>query len=179
MSRASRNIAISLNIEILRPSMEPAYPIPVTEWNRLMDRVRRCEDTSQFFQSLGWGLLGSAMSAFLAAIALPFTVDFIRPDPVGVPHAHPVNIAAICVESLCCVVFLVGVISGGVSPFYAARHRRERSDLRQLIVEDMQVLASRYALPPAPLISEHPPVPSSETASREFLPPVSEEEQHR
>ncbi len=156
MPRASRNVTVTLNVEVLRPLAEPAYPVSVSDWNRLMERIQRADAASDFFPSLGWALLGAAVSAFLAAITLPFTVDFIH--PAGSGHATPVNLPAILVEAACSVVFLAAVIAGGTSLFYAARRRQDRAELRRLIIEDMQALASRYAIPPSvPMSSEPPP----------------------
>jgi predicted membrane protein len=56
---------------ILRPGDEPAYPIPASQFKRYIERLRYTEKSTDFFQGLGWALMGVAVSAFFAAIAFP------------------------------------------------------------------------------------------------------------
>lgn len=117
--------------QLLKPSPERVYMIPVTEWDRIIKRIARFRDSSQFFQSLGWALLGVAATAFFTAIVLP----------EGVVKEAP------RIFVICWGVFAVGFICGFVSLIYARFHRRDRDTLQSDIIEDMRDIASRYEPP--------------------------------
>lgn len=127
----NKSLLFNHEYQLLKPSPERVYMIPVTEWDRIIKRIGRFRDSSQFFQSLGWALLGVGATAFFTAIVLPD----------GVVKEAP-RILIICWSA-----FAVGFICGFVSLIYARFHRRDHETLQSDIVEEMKAIAARYEPP--------------------------------
>lgn len=145
--------------QLLRPTDQQALPVPVDEWDQLMDRVRNCGDSSQFYEAFGWACLGVAGSAILSLVTFSFSVDFVRTPPNGV---EKLNVGAVFASGLCAVLFLAGLAAGFLSLSFAKRHRKDRAELRDVIVEDMGFFRDRHArpgVPPTPSTPLAPPEP--------------------
>jgi hypothetical protein len=134
--------SVAQQYEVIRPVKEPAIPVPLSAWRKYMERIEKCGDASHALDSFGWACIGFGGSGVLTAIALPFSVEFVRTGD----HA---NITAIITEVALCTIAVASVIVGGVSLYHAQDKRKSQADLRKVIVEDMQLLADRHQ-PPAP-----------------------------
>ena len=62
---------IAHDVEVVRPSRENAFPIPVSDWNFLKDKIQKLAAPQAIFNSIGSGLLGVAASALVASLTLP------------------------------------------------------------------------------------------------------------
>ena len=118
----------SKEFELLQSAVEKTYPVPVSDWNRWIARLRRSEDRSSYFHSIAWGLFGVATTAFFSAIALPETIDNL-----------PTYIRVICWG-----VFAATSISGTLSLAFFKQHKKDRKDYRVAVIEDMEALAKKY-----------------------------------
>ena len=114
MNENAPQFVISRDYVILLPAPEKTYPIPVSDWDRMVARLKQAEDRSSYFLSVAWALFGVAATAFFSAIALPETVD---------------NFPAY-VRVLCWSMFAVTLISGFLSLKYSKQHEKDRKDYR-------------------------------------------------
>lgn len=127
---------------LLLPRPEKLITVSIEQWNRYMDRIRECNDSSHSYESLGYACVGIAISFLIAAITFPFSVEFSR----KLDGSTQANLPAITTEVACVAI----PISTGVLSIYsfrfASQHRKDRETIRQVIVEDMQAHADRFPL---------------------------------
>src|SRR5579862_5145949 len=108
MGKAGAKIPnITISNPVLQPVSEPMIPVPVSQWEKYMRRLRNCGDSSQLYESLGWSLISLAGGAFLAALTFPQSVEFVKRLPSG---SEQVNGWAYCTVITC---WLITLFAGG------------------------------------------------------------------
>lgn len=140
MVKKPPSLTISQEGEVLRPKSEIHLPVPLSEWRRLMDRIRRCAEPSQDYVSRGWGLIGVGSGALLGAIALLLTGTFS--DVVN-------DVEVIRWPTL---VTTVAMLAGGVAAIVCGRNnlkfnameQHHRKEIAEIIVGDMEVYSDRF-----------------------------------
>jgi hypothetical protein len=148
MPKPSGSVRIAQSFEVMQPPPgEQVLPVPLHEWERIMNRVEKCGDSSQVFDSIGWTCLGVGASALLAGVTFPFSVDFVRRDAAG---NETVNLAGVLTVGFCFFLAVACLVAGAVSLLYARRHRTDRADRRADIVDDMRLTRDRFRLVSAP-----------------------------
>jgi hypothetical protein len=154
---------------VLQRQTESVLYVTVSQWETFMNRIQSCGDSSGTYNSVGWACLGIAASALLSAITFPFGVKFTTPIPTG---GDTVNLGAVLIECSMAVLALAGAGVGAVTLLFSRQHRKDRSDLRSWIVDDMRqhkdkhspqarpgqsAIAPPPAPPPAPAAADHSP----------------------
>ena len=131
----------------------------------MMQRIRDCGDESNKYESIGWACIGSAVTALFSAITFVASVDFERTLPAG---GTGINWWKFGVFAVCLAATAAGWIGGWLSLHYAKQHRKDRADLRRIILEDMQFIEDMHPLvtaPPSPPAS--PPDQATAMAASE------------
>lgn len=124
-------------MQLLLPTGEVGLPVPVSFWNAIMNRLELCQDKSQTYVSLGWGLIGICGSAMAFVAALPFSTNFL--DASG-----QLNVVAIAVESIAGAVALATLIGGPLSLHFAHQQRLDSEYKIKWIKEDMQAFSDKH-----------------------------------
>ncbi len=140
MAESGPNISFSQEHLILCPAQEQCIPVPVSHWIRYMTRIKNSGDSSNWYQSLGWASLGFSGSALLAAITFPWSVQFKTKLENGTLEP---NLPAIFTEVICTVAAMAGAILGIAALRFAKQHAIDRTELRNVIVEDMTAFAAQ------------------------------------
>ncbi|NOJ94885.1 hypothetical protein HMI51_18345 [Corallococcus coralloides] len=105
---------------ILRPADESVYPIPASQFKRYIERLRGTEKSTEFFQGLGWALIGVAVSAFFSAIAFPDEDKYVRR------------------YIACWAVTGAALVSGMATLVFSSLHKKNQQQLRSATVDDME-----------------------------------------
>ncbi|MHB1570445.1 MAG: hypothetical protein ACYCUI_15795 [Vulcanimicrobiaceae bacterium] len=122
---------LSQGLDVLRPKSGEAYPIPCEEWTMLKGKIGKLTSEPWFFQSLGFLLLGVAVSTFVAIILDTFQLPA---QQLALDIAWSVvAVTAIC--GLACLYFANK--ERGV-------HRERASD----VVAQMDLIEKRYERTP-------------------------------
>lgn len=66
---------IATDLDVVRPTKESAYPIPLAEWQFLRTKVEHIMEPSRWYNSIGSFFLGVSGSSLVAAIALPSNAE--------------------------------------------------------------------------------------------------------
>jgi hypothetical protein len=106
-----------------------------------MNRVKVCGGESHAQEAFAWSCFGIAWSALIAALTFPASVDFIKAIPGGGTQA---NLAAIVTEVACAILAISAFLLWWITLKHGSVCRKLAGDLRQLIIEDMQMLADRH-----------------------------------
>src|SRR5579859_4455483 len=130
-----RRIA-SHDLVIAKPLPEDAVPCPISQWNTLMDRIKQCDSPPDHINSIAWTCAGLSGGFVIAALTLPPSVQFM-------PQSGP-NYWAIFVETFLVVgAFAIAIVS--IIAFIFGRiWRKNRLDLRHIILDDMTVTRDRF-----------------------------------
>ncbi len=112
-------------VNVLQPRPEDAYPISVSEWNRLMSRVKQSENFWAWYLSAAFFFFGIAATAFLSALGLPPKTE---------------SYIVIVYWAVCITTLLTGIST----LFYAWLHRRDRTRMRENLLDDMKALGDRF-----------------------------------
>ncbi len=97
--------------DVILPISDKTFPIAFKDWERLMDRIENCGDSTHKYESLAWTCIGICASAFLSAASLPFSVEFVK----KISEGTEANIPAIITE----VVFIVTGVATAVLTYFS------------------------------------------------------------
>jgi hypothetical protein len=139
---AKKPHAVAHDVIIPDNPPEGGVVVPLAQWDRLTKRIEACTDVPNYLPSLAWTCVGTAITALVAAVTLPFSVDFS-------PSTGP-NYRAIVTE--CCFIFgFNAAVVVAVAVFCLARlWRKNRLDVRDMIIEDMRATRARFAVASLP-----------------------------
>jgi len=121
MSEQRASFNVSRDYEVVRPGIERAYVVPISDWDNLRKKVDRVESGGSMFHTIGAVLLGIAGTAFFGALLLPETaVQF------GVPT-----------RVLCWALFTVTLISGLLCLYFASRQPKMVANCKEDVLSEM------------------------------------------
>jgi hypothetical protein len=132
--------------EILERRRDKRLTVPLALWEKIMSRLKPCDDDSQWYQSLGWCLLGLAGGALIAALGSLCSVDFIH---LG-PEKETVNVAAWIAQVVYICLFVCGLGGAYLSFKFAKTHHQDRMNLQAVIHEDMRQFRDEHLSSPTP-----------------------------
>ena len=112
----------------LRPARESAYPIPRSEWNRIVERIESLRDRSPLLSNIVSASAGVCATALVAALNLS-------------------DEASTVLRVLYWTGFATSLFTGSTALVYAKLHREDRADVRTALVDDLQAMAARYDNP--------------------------------
>jgi len=145
---AKAHVKMSTNFNVLIPEKEDAISIPVSQWNRFIQKIEGCVDHSSTYRAFGWGCVGFAGSAFLAAITFPCSVDF----STLVSNREILNWPAYITESICVISAVFGGLLGWITLAYAKQHHNDKAKLQTQVTDDMRYFAENHR----PVVSDDP-----------------------
>ncbi len=115
------------NLNVVRPTKESAYPIPLAEWQFLRKKVEQIMQPSRWYNSIGSFFVGVSGSSFAAAIALPSSAE---------PR----------VSTICWVTFLIAGLVGGLFLFFDTKTMKSlESSSKTAVLDEMTRLENRFA----------------------------------
>jgi len=131
--RQMREMQPSLNVNrplgVLEPEKENAYPIPLSDWSFIRNKIRKIEQPTVLYNMIGSVLLGVAGSALLAAVVLQKAPDTIS---VGV-------------HVFCWMLFAFCLLSGiGVLYFDNRTRRKYNTGTKEDVLEEMDRLEKHF-----------------------------------
>lgn len=143
MAKTTSALRVRQDLEVPLPKQGQALIVSLHEWEQIMERINQCGEGSQGYESFGWGMLGLATSAFIAALTFPWGIEWTKTSPDGL---FPFNWPAAAAEVICMLATVGGLIGGILSLRYANDRRSLHRDLRESIVRDMQRLQVRLGI---------------------------------
>lgn len=144
-------LRVTADYTIRRPTPEEAIPIPVSEWRRLMNRIKETGERTSTYENQGWACLGLAGGCAIAALTTYISVKFVE--------GQSVNVVGIAVEIFLILSTLASGVIALTSFRFARQHASDHAKLRQTICDDMLHIEER-----------HPPMPIKAAASAEASP---------
>jgi hypothetical protein len=118
---------VSQGLDILRPKSGQAYPIPCDEWTLLKGKITKLTSEPWLFHSLGFLLLGAAVSTFLAIVLDAFQVPVQQ-------RAQDIAWAVVAVTLICGIACL----------YFANKERGVHRDRASDVVAQMDLIEKRY-----------------------------------
>lgn len=128
MNTVSTSLSISQEYEIAGICKERAYPIPVSEWIYLKNKINKICSPKLLYHTLGSIFLSISGSAILVITTLP------KPDS-KVPSDVIIWILAI---------FIVTLIVGLFALHFSSLQKKETLASKEDVLEEMERLAQRY-----------------------------------
>ena len=119
------SLNISQGYEVLAPRSGPAFPIPCTEWDYLVERLRQVENPPWFFQAGGFTLIGAAITTLIALLS------------GAVPSVGDARFVA----------WSATIVAGVLGISFLALHRRELALHRSAVsdvLRQMELIETRY-----------------------------------
>lgn len=140
MSKKPLSVSHSVNIPPI--ATELGVVVSLAQWDLLISRIELCSDPPSFLPSLAWTCVGIAASTLVVAATLPLSVEL--------KTAGGANYGAVVTE--CCLIFGgIAALGIGAAAFYFSwLWRKNRIDVRGIILGDMSAIRSRFTAPPAP-----------------------------
>ena len=129
-------VQIPTQLDVLRPAAEPSFPIPISLWNRFMDRLQKCSHTPNFYESAGWSATTSGASAVVSGIAFWFSVQF--------SDDKAIFWGAVMTQAVIIVGGIAAIVVGLITLRYAKEHAKQSNDLQQIILDDMRYFAGKH-----------------------------------
>lgn len=117
--------------QLLLPATEDVMPVPVALWGLVMKRIREASDSSNFIAALGWWCLGAGVSSLIAAITFFLDADSGKGN-WGVA------------EFIFSLLAALGLACGILSLKYAKQHRKDKAQILEYILEDMQLFRDKH-----------------------------------
>ena len=118
---------ISQGLDVLRPKSGQAYPIPCDEWSLLKGRNAKLTSEPWLFHSLGFVLLGAALSSFVTILLGTFQLPAQQ-------RALDIAWAVVAVTLICGIACL----------FFANKERGVHRDRAKDVVAHMDLIEKRY-----------------------------------
>ena len=125
MGEESQQENFKIGLNVVQPQPADAFVVMKKEWERIKARINKCGGHNPILQSLGWFLLGIAVSAFFAAIVLPIN-----------PSENNTKI-------ICWAIFGTSAISGLAVLICCWLFEKNRSDMKQIVLDDMKAVEER------------------------------------
>lgn len=130
------NLRITQEMSVREPEEQEAIFVPVQEWRRIMNRIKKCGEHTNFYEGLGWCCIGLGGGALLSALAGWGTLTFATHDAAGKVIAY--NLGAIVSQVGFVAITICAFVVGFVSLRFAKQHQEDRAEIRLMIVQDMQ-----------------------------------------
>jgi hypothetical protein len=125
----------SSDTNVRRPKTEDAYPVTISEWNHLKDRIRSIEQSDPSLQTAIGALIGITVTAIFALISLPENNSTWNPTWYGIPLS---------------LLYLAVAFVFGVStiPFiyFHRKQRRFSSIMKEDIIKEMERTEEKFTL---------------------------------
>ena len=119
-------------LDVLRPKSGPAYPIPCDEWTTLKSKINKLTSEPWLFHSLGFLLLGAAISTFVTILLGTFQLP---------AQQRALDIA--------CAVIAVTFICGLACLYFANKERAVHRERASDVVAQMDLIEKRYERSPS------------------------------
>ena len=124
---AGTQIKVSQGFEVLKPKSDQAFPVPCAEWDVLKNQIDSLSFESQFFQTFGWLLLGSALS----------TIISVWTGAISTTTVKNADVIAWAVIAVC-------VIAGLMCLLFAHKERNNFNANAKSIVTQMNLIEQRF-----------------------------------
>ena len=121
MSKQKPPFEISREYEVVVPEKEKAYPVTVSEWERIKTKVKRLSGDYNLFHTIGSVSFGFSASAFIGAITIGNNYQ------------------------ICWTFFWVTFIAGVLSLYFGHQQRKIKSVFKDDILEDMEFIEKRFS----------------------------------
>lgn len=122
------NIKVSQGLEILKPKIDKAFPIPCNEWYVLKNKIQDLSLEPWFFQSAGLLLVGAGLAELISILT----------DAVKNTNEEP-NVVVIA-----WAVVVVCILLGGACIFFANKERKLHKTKAQDVITHMDLIEERY-----------------------------------
>ncbi len=136
----SSEITITQTLAFFAPAQQQGLPVPIDEWHRIMNRIKRCSNSTTSLEAFGWSAIGAAISFVAVVVTFPFSVEWSKVSQ-AVEH---VNWAAVGTEGVCGFLALTFGIAGWLALHWAGIKNELQREMGELLVEDMQELENRH-----------------------------------
>lgn len=121
--QSSSPIQFAQKYNILTPVEENAYMIPISDWNRLQEKIKQIDSTAGLlFHTIGSVLLGVAGSALVGALTSQNQIP-------------------------CWAIFAVSLISGLLSLYFASQQRQLDIYSKDDVLKEIHRIEQRYRTP--------------------------------
>ena len=121
---SNSNFQISQEYELIPPERSKAYPIFVNEWNFLKEKIKKIKINFQWFDSIGFLLIGAGFSCLITGLTSEFSKDTSK----------------IAVWSF----FSIFIISGILSLFFGHSKRKQENTKPCEITDQMELIEGRF-----------------------------------
>ena len=123
------SITITNSTEVSCPIADKTYPISISNWNHLKNKIDRIKQGNPLIQTLIGVLLGMAATAIFGIISIP------SGNPTW--NGFPIFFVYLTLVMSCCLGALAFIYSEHASKKYSI-------DLKSDILDDMKLLESRF-----------------------------------
>lgn len=136
------NYAIIRQDYILQtPSAQEVLPVPLANWNKLQERIAEMKEPVAQLEAFGWAALGASISSLLAAVSLPFSVEW----STVVANVEHINWSAVVTEGLAIFLTVVLLGLGLLTQYWAHTKRKLQAKLGEWLIEDMKTFQNRHS----------------------------------
>jgi len=118
------NFQISQEYELIPPEKSKAYPIFVHEWNFIKDKISKIKINFQWFDSIGFLLIGAGISCLVTGLTSDFTKDIYKIAIWG--------------------FFTIFILAGILSLFFGYSKRKQENTKPSEITDQMNLIENRF-----------------------------------
>lgn len=122
------NIKVSQGMEILKPKIGKAFPIPCNEWYVVKNKIQELSLEPWFFQSAGLILVGAGLAEVISIFTGAVKDSFEQPNVVVIAWA---------------VVFIC-ILIGAACLFFANKERHLHKTKASDVLTHMNLIEERY-----------------------------------
>jgi hypothetical protein len=136
---------VSHFLNLLTPSEQQALPVPLDEWHRIMNRIKKCNEPTNRLEAFAWGAVTAGLSFLLVAVTLPFSVEWSKVVVIDSSSVERLNWPAMITEGVCGSLALLGFVTSGLAFYWANKKQKLLSELGESLINDMQAIEDRYS----------------------------------